>query len=108
MGYPCHHDRMSGNRRHLATMHLFRDVLEPTIFNDNPKAILDFCFAERLLVRNRVYSTCFLNMKLMPRRQLTDKLACTAETTSVDLDPTIMPRRQLTDTFMRGTVVRIL
>ena len=50
MGYPCHHDSISGNRRHPATVHLVRDVLAPAIFNDNPKAILDFGFAERLLV----------------------------------------------------------
>ena len=36
---------------------------------------LDFCFAERLLARDRVCPMCFLNMKLMPRRQVTDKLA---------------------------------
>ena len=33
------------------------------------------CFAQRLLARNRVCPACFLNMKLVPRRQLTDKLA---------------------------------
>ena len=63
------------NRRHPATMHLFLDVLAPAIFSDNPRPILDFCFAKRLLARNKVCPACFVNMRLVPRRQLTDKLA---------------------------------
>ena len=67
--HPAIYMEATRNRSHPATMHLFRDVLAPAIFSDNPRPILDLCFAQRLLARNRVCPACFLNMEIVPDRR---------------------------------------
>ena len=56
-------------------MHLFRDVLAPVIFSDNPRVILDFYFGESLLASRKACPSCFNDTRLMPRKQLTDMFA---------------------------------
>ena len=56
-------------------MNLFRDVLAPVIFSDNPRVVIDFFFGEGLLATRTACPSCFNDARLMPRKQLTDMFA---------------------------------
>ena len=56
-------------------MHLFQDELAPVIVGADPCAVLDYYFANDLLAPHKSCPTCFADMKLVPRAQLSDRFA---------------------------------
>ena len=56
-------------------MHLFQDELAPVIFGADHCAVFDYYFANDLLAPRKSCPTCFADMKLVPRSQLSDRFA---------------------------------